>query len=66
MDQRWTKAHDSDMTIALGLVFMTLLTTAVWFAATEPAEAMQPVHQVDPDQADESPAWDLMGWHSFG
>ena len=54
------------MTIALGLVFMILLTMAVWFAASEPTEARSPVHQVDPDQTDDSAAWDLMGWHSFG
>jgi hypothetical protein len=54
------------MTIALGLVFIILLTMAVWFAASEPAEAKSPVRQVDPDQTDDSAAWDLMGWHSFG
>jgi hypothetical protein len=54
------------MTIALGLIFTTLLMAAMWLAANEPAEAVVPVHQVDPDQTDESSAWDLMGWRSFG
>ena len=54
------------MTIALGLIFTVLLMMAVWVAATEPAEALLTVRQVDPDQTDENAAWDLMGWHSFG
>jgi hypothetical protein len=54
------------MTIALGMAFTILLMTAVWLAANEPAEALSPVRQVDPDQAGDPPAWDLLGWQSFG
>jgi hypothetical protein len=54
------------MTIALGLIFTLLLTAAIWMAANEPTDADSLVHQVDPDQTDDTAAWDLMGWHSFG
>ncbi|HEV7886252.1 MAG TPA: hypothetical protein VGO92_01750 [Acidimicrobiales bacterium] len=54
------------MTIALGMIFGVLLLAAVWMAANEPAEAVATTNQVDPDQTDDSAAWDLIGWHSFG
>jgi hypothetical protein len=55
------------MTIALGMIFGVLLVMALWMAANEsPEVVMSPVTQVDPDQTDDSAAWDLMGWHSFG
>jgi hypothetical protein len=66
MDLSGTKAHDSDMTLALGMTFLTFLVVALWAAGNEPAEAAGLVRQVDPDQTDDESAWDLLGWHSFG
>ncbi|HZQ27293.1 MAG TPA: hypothetical protein VFA94_06315 [Acidimicrobiales bacterium] len=52
------------MEIGLGLVFLALLALALWVATEEPAVAA--VQRVNPDQAEDASAWDLLGWRNFG
>jgi hypothetical protein len=52
------------MEIGLGLIFVALFALALWVAAEEPAVAT--AQRVNPHQAEDASAWDLLGWRHNG